>query len=255
MSEPTVVILAGGKGTRLAPYTTVLPKPLMPVGDMPILEIVLRQLRHYGFRRVVISVGHLAGLLTAFFGDGSKWGMNISYVTEDKPLGTMGPLRLIQGLDSPFIVMNGDLLTDFDFGAFYDAHVAAGREATVAAIVRHVQISLGVLDFDAGKRLTGFREKPTTEYAASMGIYAFNPSVLGLIPEHSFYGFDHLMLDMLRHDRPVHIHPFGGLWLDIGRPDDYDIANDTVIKHRDRFFPGESLLDHAPPVARPALRA
>lgn len=237
MPDTTVVILAGGKGTRLAPYTTVLPKPLMPIGDMPILEIVLRQLRHYGFRDVVISVGHLAELLRAFFADGSRWGLKIRYVSEDEPLGTMGPLRLIDGLMRPFMVMNGDLLTDIDYAALYAHHLGHGGEATVSVIPRQVQISLGVLDYDTECRLVGFREKPTTTYAASMGIYVFNPSILDLIPSGRYYGFDNLMLDMLAAGRSVHVRPFDGLWLDIGRPEDYAIANETILKHRDRFLP------------------
>jgi NDP-sugar pyrophosphorylase family protein len=237
MPDSTVVILAGGKGTRLAPYTTVFPKPLMPVGDMPILEIVLRQLRHYGFRDVVISVGHLAELLVAFFGDGSKWGLKIRYVSEDQPLGTMGPLKLVEGLDRPFMVMNGDLLTDIDYAALLAYHVGHGCEATVSVVPRQIQVSLGVLEYDGQQRLTGFREKPTTTYHASMGIYAFNPSVLDLIPAGRHYGFDTLMLDMLKAGRGVKVRPFDGMWLDIGRPEDYAVANETVQKHRERFLP------------------
>jgi NDP-sugar pyrophosphorylase family protein len=240
MQDATVIILAGGKGTRLAPYTTVFPKPMMPVGDLPILEIVLRQLRHYGFRNIVISVGHLAELLRAFFGDGSKWGLNIRYVSEDEPLGTMGPLRLVDGLDRPFIVMNGDLLTDIDYAALYADHLAHGHEATVSAVARTIQVSLGVLEYDGANVLTGFREKPTNTYHASMGIYVLNPSVLDLIPLRKYYGFDTLMLDMLKAGRTVKIRPFGGLWLDIGRPEDYALATDTMQNQRSRLLPGEA---------------
>jgi NDP-sugar pyrophosphorylase family protein len=237
MPDATVVILAGGKGTRLAPYTTVFPKPLMPVGDMPILEIVLCQLRHYGFRDIVISVGHLQELLRAFFGDGSKWGLKIRYVSEDQPLGTMGPLKLVEGLDKPFMVMNGDLLTDIDYAALFGYHVSHGQEATVSVVPRTIQVSLGVLEYDGSQLLTGFREKPTSTYHASMGIYVFNPTVLDLIPAGKHYGFDNLMLDMLKAKRGVKVRPFEGLWLDIGRPEDYAVANETVLKYRDRFLP------------------
>jgi len=237
MPDATVVILAGGKGTRLAPYTTVFPKPLMPVGDMPILEIVLCQLRHYGFRDIVISVGHLAELLQAFFGDGSKWGLRIRYVSEDQPLGTMGPLKLVEGLTKPFVVMNGDLLTDIDYAALYEYHISHGQEASVSVVPRTIQVSLGVLEYDGSQRLTGFREKPTTTYHASMGIYVFNPTILDLIPAAKHYGFDNLMLDMLAANRGVKVRPFEGLWLDIGRPEDYAVANETVQKYRERFLP------------------
>lgn len=233
----TVVILAGGKGTRLAPYTTVLPKPLMPIGDMPILEIVLRQLRHYGFRSIVISVGHLSELIMAFFGDGSKWGMDIRYAIEDKPQGTIGPLRLIGGLNKPFIVMNGDLLTDIDYGALYEYHETAGQDATVAAVTRQVQISLGVLECDEKKQLTAFREKPISTFLVSMGIYVYNPSILEMIPKGKYYGFDNLMLDMLSIRRPVKLYPFNGLWFDIGRPEDYEVAAGELERYRKRFLP------------------
>jgi len=238
--DVTVVILAGGKGTRLAPYTTVLPKPLMPVCDMPILEIVLRQLKHYGFRNIVISIGHLAELIRAFFGDGSKWQMNIRYVIEDKPLGTIGPLKLIDGLDKPFIVMNGDLLTDINYAELYRYHQQGQQKATVATTTKQVQISLGVLDTDPDRRLTGFREKPTHTYMASMGIYVYDPSIVGLIPAGTHYGFDNLMLDMLASDRMVRIYPFDGLWLDIGRHEDYERASSDFEQHRSRFLPPEA---------------
>lgn len=235
--DVTVVILAGGKGTRLAPYTTVLPKPLMPVGEMPILEIVIRQLQYYGFRNIVISVGHLAELISTFFGDGSKWQMNIRYVIEDKPLGTIGPLRLIEGLDRPFIVMNGDLLTDINFASLYAYHLEGKQQATVATTMKKVQISLGVLDVDADRRLVGFREKPVHTYTASMGIYVYDPSIIRMIAPETHYGFDNLMLDMLAGDQMVRVYPFDGLWLDIGRHEDYEQASNEFERHRERFLP------------------
>jgi NDP-sugar pyrophosphorylase family protein len=234
---PLVVILAGGKGTRLAPYTTVLPKPLMPVADMPILEVVIRQLRHYGFRNVVVSVGHLSELIHAFFGDGSKWQTHISYVIEDQPLGTIGPLRLVRGLDRPFIVMNGDLLTDINFAELYEYHGRGGQMATVAATVRTVQISLGVLDVNDKRELVGFREKPTHSYSASMGIYVYDPAIIEIIPENTHYGFDNLMLDMLARKSTVRTFPFDGLWLDIGRHEDYERATEEFERYRHRFLP------------------
>jgi len=240
INDATVVILAGGKGTRLAPYTTVLPKPLMPVGDWPILEIVLRQLRHYGFRNIVISVGYLAELIRAFLGDGSRWDMNIRYVIEDIPLGTIGPIRLIDGLKKPFIVMNGDLLTDINYADLYDYHTQGTQEATVAVIEKKIQVSLGVLDTDSNNRLVSFREKPTHTYSASMGIYVYDPSIIDLIPPETHYGFDNLMLDMLSQERTVRTCPFDGLWLDIGRHEDYEFASEMFDTHRKRFLPPES---------------
>lgn len=236
--DATVILLAGGKGTRLAPYTAVLPKPLMPVAEMPILEIVIRQLRHYGFRNIVISVGHLEGLIRAFFGDGSKWGINIRYVSEDVPLGTIGPVRLVDGLDKSFIVMNGDLLTSIDYGALYDYHSAGNQVATIATTTKEIRISLGVLDIDSDRKLVGFREKPVHTYAASMGIYVFDPSIIKLIPANTHYGFDNLMLDMLAREQVVRTYPFDGLWLDIGRHEDYEHASDEFERHREALLPG-----------------
>lgn len=238
-NDITAVILAGGKGTRLAPYTTVLPKPLMPVTDWPILEIVIRQLRYYGIRNVVISVGYLAELIRVFVGDGSRWDMNIRYVIEDKPLGTIGPLQLIEGLDKPFIVMNGDLLTDINYAELYDYHIQGPQEATVAVVEKKIQVSLGVLDTDSDRNLVGFREKPTHTYQASMGIYVYDPSILDLIPHDTHYGFDNLMLDMLAQNRTVRVYPFDGLWLDIGRHEDYALASEMFELHRQRFLPSE----------------
>jgi len=238
--DVTVIILAGGKGTRLAPYTTVLPKPLMPVGDMPILEIVLHQLKYYGFRKIAISVGHLAGLIRAFFGDGSNWQMDIRYVVEEKPLGTIGPLRLVGSLDKPFIVMNGDLLTDINFASLYEYHLQGEQKATVATTMKNVQVSLGVLDTDGDRRLIGFREKPVITYSASMGIYVYDPAILERIPPQTYFGFDNLMLDMLAGGQAVRTYPFDGMWLDIGRPEDYENASEEFRKHRKRFLPHET---------------
>jgi NDP-sugar pyrophosphorylase family protein len=240
ISDATVILLAGGKGTRLAPYTTVLPKPLMPVAEMPILEIVIRQLRHYGFRNIVISVGHLEGLIRAFFGDGSKWGVKIDYVSEDTPLGTIGPVRLVSGLDKPFVVMNGDLLTSIDYGALYDYHLAGKQAATVATTTKEIRISLGVLDIDADRNLVGFREKPVHSYSASMGIYVFSPSIIDFIPPRTHYGFDNLMLDMLSKKQMIRSYPYDGLWLDIGRHEDYEHASEEFERNRKALLPGDA---------------
>src|SRR5262245_60125052 len=165
-----VVIQAGGRGTRLYPYTTVLPKPLMPIGDAPILEIVVRQLVYHGFRDITITVGHLGHLIVAVLGDGSRWGARIEYAQEDQPRGTIGALSALERLDEPVLVMNGDLLTDFNFGAFMDAHRAGRAQLSVGVYHKRVPISLGVLDLDADGRAVGFREKPVLSFPCSMGI-------------------------------------------------------------------------------------
>lgn len=235
---PPVIIQAGGKGTRLRPYTAVLPKPLMPVDDMPILEIVVRQLVHYGFNNIHITTGHLAHLIELFFGDGSNWDANICYVREDKPLGTIGPIKKVARPDMPFMVMNGDLLTDLDYRALYDYHLQHDALLTVAVYKGHVPVSLGVLDYDDKDRLvTGFREKPDMYFWASMGIYVFSPELWDLIPDDVNYGFDTLMADMLQRGMAAKVFPWNRLWLDIGRPEDYERASEEFVLYRSAFLP------------------
>jgi NDP-sugar pyrophosphorylase family protein len=240
-----VVIQAGGKGTRLYPYTTVLPKPLMPIGDAPILEIVLQQLVHYGFRDVTITVGHLGHLIQAVLGDGSRYGARIDYVREKEPRGTMGALSSLPELDGTVLVMNGDLLTDFNFRDFIEAHWAGETELSVGVYNKRIPVSLGVLDLDERHRAIGFREKPVLTFPCSMGIYAVEPGIRRLIPRHGTFGFDDLMALCLERDIAVRAHPFDGLWLDIGRPDDYAEAARLFQEHRARLLPAKPAV--APP--------
>ncbi len=162
------VILAGGRGTRLAPYTTILPKPLMPVGDKPILDIVINQLRYYGYTDITLAVGYLSELLMAYFGDGSRFGVRIQYSHEDQPLGTAGPIALIDNLDEPFLVMNGDLLTTLNFADLMQYHRAGNAAATITTYQRSVKIDLGVIEYDDHKHLARYIEKPTHHYNVSM---------------------------------------------------------------------------------------
>src|SRR5262245_48045924 len=185
-----VVIQAGGRGTRLYPYTTVLPKPLMPLGDAPILEVVVRQLVHYGFRDITITVGHLGHLIMAVFGDGSRWGARIDYKREEKPRGTIGGLSRLRDVDEPLLVMNGDLLTDFNYREFMDAHLAGKTDLSVGVYRKQIPVSLGVLDLDDNCQAVGFREKPVLSFPCSMGVYAVSPGLLPLIPRTGIFGFD-----------------------------------------------------------------
>lgn len=236
-----VIIQAGGKGSRLYPYTKVLPKPLMPVGDMPILEIMLRQLAHQGFRDITISVGYLGHMIRLHCGDGSAWGLHINYVSEDQPLGTMGPIKLVDGLDRPFLVMNGDLLTDFDFTELLRQHQSFGGPLTIGTYLKQVNISLGVLETSANNRVVGFREKPTLHFPCSMGVYAMNPEMLDLIPDGEPFGFDDLMYKMLEHHHKAYAYIFRGIWMDIGRPEDFHAACELVEKQPEVFIPTEGL--------------
>ncbi len=226
-----VVILAGGIGSRLRPYTLSLAKPLLPIGDRPILEIIVRQLASAGFTDITLAVNHQADLFAAFFGDGSKWGVKITYSLEHEPLGTMGPLRLINDLPEHFLVMNGDVLTDLEYGAAFRAHVAGNRLFTIFAAARKQKIDFGVLHLDGTSRLTGFEEKPELGYTVSMGIYAASRRILERIPQGKPFGFDHLMLSFLASGDPVDVHKHEGYWLDIGRPDDYERASEEWAQH------------------------
>lgn len=230
------VILAGGKGTRLRPYTVVLPKPLMPIGEYPILEVIIRQLVGAGFDHITLAVNHQAEIIKAFFKDGSKWGIRIDYSLEDQPLGTMGPLRLIKDLPDDFLVMNGDILTDLDYTVFHDEHVRQGNIFTISSMRRHHSIDYGVLDTDVAGRLIGFREKPGVAYEVSMGVYMVSAQAAARIPQDIPYGFDNLMLDLLAAGSPATVRPFDGYWLDIGRPDDYAKAIDEFEAMRGRFL-------------------
>lgn len=220
------IILAGGKGTRLRPYTTLIPKPLVPLGGKySILEIIIKQLRAAGFTHITLAVNHLSHLIMAFFGDGSRFGVRLDYSVEEGELSTIGPLTLIDDLPESFLVMNGDILCDLNYQAFFNTHVAAGSEISVSAFRRHVKIDFGVLRYDASGRLESFEEKPEYEFDVSMGIYCINRSVIETLPRGQKYGFDNLMIDSLAIDRRVDIRPFNGYWLDIGRPDDYEYAD------------------------------
>ncbi len=230
------VIMAGGKGTRLRPYTVAIPKPLMPVGDLPILEIVIRQLAQHGFDRITLAVNHQAEILRAFCQDGQRWGVKIDYSLEDRPLSTIGPLALIPDLPENFLIMNGDTLTDFNYGAFYNQHCASGDLFTVSCAERTSKLDYGLLEIENGK-LVGFREKPVSRHNVCMGINMANRRILDLIPHNKPYGFDHLMLDLLARHSPATVYPFSGYWLDIGRPDDYERATDEYEANKARFLP------------------
>jgi NDP-mannose synthase len=219
-----VVILAGGRGTRLAPYTTVFPKPLMPIGDRPVLEILLRRLAAADLRTIHLAVGHLAELIEAYFGDGSRFGVELRYAREDEPLGTAGPLASIEFEAQTVLVMNGDLVTTLDFRELLDAHAASGAAATIAVHQRDVPIEYGVVKRN-GTLVAGFEEKPTLSYEISMGVYAFERAAIELVPRATRFDFPDLVYALLGRGLPIHAHVSSSFWLDIGLPEDYELAN------------------------------
>ena len=233
------VILAGGKGTRLSPYTKVLPKPLMPIGDMPILEVILRQIKLAGIDDVVLTVGHLSELLRTFFQDGSRLGLNISYNYEDSPLGTAGPIAFVPNLEETFLVMNGDVLSTLPLRELLQFHRENNAIATIATHHRRVKVDLGVIQWDGDARVTGYIEKPTYDYSVSMGIYVFEPKVLSYIPKGEYYDFPDLVKKLIGVGEKVVGYRFDGYWQDLGRPDDYESAAQDFDQMRSQFLPNE----------------
>ena len=215
------IILAGGKGTRLAPLTDIIPKPLVPLGGMPIMEVVIRQLKAQGFQRITLAVGYLSELIKAYFQDGSKWGVNLDYSYESQPLGTAGPLALIKDLNETFLVMNADVLTNLDFQDLLAYHRRQGGMATIAAYERQVSIDLGVIIPDGDCRIKDYIEKPTSTHLVSMGVYIFEPEVMDFIQPDEYLDFPDLVKLLLQAGHAVHYQTFSGYWLDIGRHEDY----------------------------------
>ncbi|MBF0299760.1 MAG: NTP transferase domain-containing protein [Oligoflexia bacterium] len=226
------IILAGGKGSRLRPFSITFPKPLMPLGDTPILEIVIRQLIHYGFDHITLSVNHLAELLETFFGNGKKWGIKIDYTFEEIPMGTMGPLKRIRDLPDNFLVMNGDVLSDLNFNSFYNFHQDNNNLFTISCCKKNISSELGIIEYDSTGKLTNFKEKPVLSFSVSMGIYMAHKEITDYIPPNQFYGFDRLMIDLLKLKKNVSVMPFEGYWRDIGRFEDYNMASEEFEEYK-----------------------
>ncbi len=251
------VILAGGKGVRLAPLTQVIPKPLVPLGGKPILEIVLGQLRQQGFSHITLAVGYLAHLIQTYFGDGQRLGLSIDYVHEVQPLGTAGPLANVTGLDDTFLVMNADVLTDLDYRTLVDYHRSHGGLATVSAYERQVTIDMGVIIKNGDRRIQDYVEKPSYTYLVSMGVYVFEPAILDYIRAYheevpatsapgrspGYLDFPDLVKYLLRRQQPVYFRPFQGFWLDIGRHEDYARANEEYL-HLEPILNGNGKAGH-----------
>ncbi|AEV70396.1 sugar phosphate nucleotidyltransferase [Acetivibrio clariflavus] len=229
------VILAGGQGTRLRPFTTCIPKPLMPIDDMPILEVIMRQLKYFGIKNIIVSLNHLADLMMAFLQRGEKLGLNISYVIEDKALGTAGPLSIIDNLEETFLVMNADLLTTIDFGNLIDFHKQNGFDATISTYRKEVNISLGVVK-SSDNNFVDYIEKPTYKFDVSMGIYVFNKSIVKYIPKNEKMDIPDLILKLKENNKRIGCYRADYDWLDIGKFDDYEKAVNVFREKRSEFL-------------------
>jgi NDP-sugar pyrophosphorylase family protein len=219
------VILTGGKGTRLAPYTTVLPKPLLPIGRIPILEIILRQLKHYGFSEVILACGYLSELIQAYLmANKISKQLKINYHREEHPLGTAGALATIEGLDETFLVMNGDILTTLDYSKLIEFHKEKKAALTIAITQKKVQIELGVLHMNDKNEITGYEEKPVKIFPSSTGIYIYEPRVLNYITKNTYLDFPTLVLKLIEAGETVVGYPIDAFWLDMGNKDDYEKA-------------------------------
>jgi NDP-mannose synthase len=219
------VVLAGGEGRRLRPYTLTIPKPMMPVGDRPILECVVAQLRSAGIDDIVFATGHLGEIIRGHFGDGRAFGVSIRYSTEAHPLGTAGPLDLVRArLDRTFVVVNGDILADFDFRAIVDEHRRTASDATLV-LVRHAEaIDFGVVGLDEHGNVESWMEKPVVERLVSAGACVLEPATLAQLAHGVRTDLPDFMLSLVRAGLRVRGHVHVGEWLDIGRPADYERA-------------------------------
>jgi NDP-mannose synthase len=232
------IILAGGKGARLKPYTTIFPKPLVPIGERPILDIIIRQLAHSGFRDITLTVGPLAELIRAYFHDIHTRlpDIQLTYVQEEKPLGTAGPVAMVQPLGpDPFLVMNGDVLTTLDFAKMMAFHREHSGVLTIGTYSKKSNIGFGIIEADAAGRVTGYAEKPEKIFPVSMGVYVYSPAVLKYIPVHEHLDFPDLVRRLLDSGEQVMSYPFQDFWLDIGNPEDYEKANEQFEQMKDRF--------------------
>jgi NDP-sugar pyrophosphorylase family protein len=234
------VVLAGGRGTRLAPYTIAFPKPLVPIGEIPIIEIVLRQLRWHGIREVIISVGYLAELIQAYFVTrGGIPGLEIKYLREDRPLGTAGAIGLLGPEEDDLLVMNGDILTTLDMAQMMEFHRQRKPALTIAVYPRTVRIDLGVLEIDGENVVRGYAEKPTLSYQCSMGIYLYSPRAVRAIEPGERLDFPDLVLRLLNAGETVLGYQSECYWLDIGRREDYERALEEFPQRRLEFLPDE----------------
>jgi NDP-sugar pyrophosphorylase family protein len=226
------VILAGGLGHRLKPFTEIIPKPLLPLGDQSILEIQIASLRRCGAEEVLVATNYKSDLVRAYLGDGSRFGLKVTVSREDTPLGTAGPLSLLRtALDQPFLMMNGDILTKLDFRAFYDFGVAQQSELTVATKVITTPFRFGNVHVNDAGQIVNVEEKPEFKLEIVAGIYFIKPSLLRHVPDGQYYGMDTLIKAMIAAEEPISRYLIREYWLDIGQVDDYSKARTEYEQH------------------------
>lgn len=237
MIDMMAVILAGGKGVRLKPFTMVIPKPLLPIGDLPIIEVVIRQIAAAGIKRIALMLGHMAQLFIATFGDGSRWGVNIEYYIEDEPLGTAGSLKMLKKPEKHLLVMNGDILTTLDYRRIVDYHDANNASGTIAVTLRKAHIDYGVIIKTKEGFLHEYREKPVLEYDVSMGINVLSSESLSFIPSENKFDIPHLMTALKSAGKRVACYQTDCYWQDIGRFEDYEQASADFVNDPKIFLP------------------
>lgn len=226
----TAVILSGGLGTRLRPFTSVIPKPLMPIGEKAILEVQIERLKENGFERIILATNYKSDYIEKFLGDGTRYGVELIISKEESPLGTAGPLKLVKDyLSEPFVVMNGDIMTDLSFSDFYETSCKNDSWLTVCIKKIVMPYSFGNIEFE-GDRVTNIVEKPDIITYALAGIYCMKPEILELIPDGEYFGIDKLMFKMFEKKLPINKYDINGYWLDIGRSDDYEKAQEIFGK-------------------------
>ena len=226
--KKTAVILCGGQGTRLRPYTITIPKPLMPIGDRSILEIVVNKLKNHNFTKLIFAVNYRSDLIKAYFKNGENFGVEIEYADETEPLSTIAPLRNIKTLPEKFLVMNGDILTDMNFEYYFNQFDPNSEFALVPVYRKKYKVDFGVMQLDQNNYLNHFQEKPEHELLVSMGVYFFSQKIFDIIPEEGAFGFDQLMLSAIEKNLKVLCPEHKGNWLDIGRHEDYAYAQDNL---------------------------
>ena len=236
------VILAGGKGVRLKPFTMVIPKPLLPVGDLPIVEIVIRQIAAMGIKRIAMMLGYMSQLFMATFGDGSRWGVAIEYYVEDEPMGTAGSLRLLEKPERDLLVMNGDILTTLDYEAIMEFHRARNAWGTIGVTTRQERIDYGIIIKRDDGFLGEYQEKPVLEYSVSMGINVLSSQALSLIPPEGKYDIPQLMTALNDSGHSVACYETDCYWQDIGRFEDYERASSDFTQDPQRFLPDLAIL-------------